>query len=381
MPSNKGANLEEVVRAYFAQQGFYALRGVDFRFENENVTDIDVWLYGRHSVSVRTRTIVDVKDKRSPKAFERILWARGMKIALGCDRAIVATTNSNPTAKRFAQEQNVGLLHKDFLRRLQDNIDTSSRVTAEQFADLIKLYAEQKLDGDWLGCLADAKSALVSLNGYPAFNKAISSFQFFADRVGTRPKHKQQAVRSAYVTAGLACIALDSALEQTLYENPSRRYEAIANGVTYGDAGDAKVQNSIDTVLDVISSSMDNGRVISRQAKDSLDELFKNVRADIIAEYFSCEHNAASLFSVAKELDDRAHCADNKQVQVLSAEAKSVLGVFADFVQVKRGVLFLCDDMVERKTGRERSNSTQSNAEKCDGAEKDKSTDSQVKLL
>jgi len=79
------------VRAYFARQGFFALRGVSYRFEDEVVTDIDAWLYGRHSASVRTRTIVDVKEKRSPKAFERILWARGMIASAWCGLTIMPT--------------------------------------------------------------------------------------------------------------------------------------------------------------------------------------------------------------------------------------------------------------------------------------------------
>src|ERR1043165_9730068 len=113
-----GAGLEELVRDYFARQGFFALRGVSFRFEDEEVTDIDAWFYSRQSASVRTRTIVDIKDKRSPKAFERILWTRGMQLALGCDRAIVAPTDSGPKILRFAHKQRVALLSKDFLNRL-----------------------------------------------------------------------------------------------------------------------------------------------------------------------------------------------------------------------------------------------------------------------
>ena len=113
--ARKGSNLEEVVRTYFDRQGFFALRGVSYRYEDEQVTDIDVWLYGRQSASVRTRTIVDVKNKRSPKAFERILWTRGMQLALGCDRAIVATTDRSAKVARFANQQKVALLTKDFL--------------------------------------------------------------------------------------------------------------------------------------------------------------------------------------------------------------------------------------------------------------------------
>jgi hypothetical protein len=75
------------------------------------------------------------------------------------------------------------------------------------------------------------------------------------------------------------------------------------------------------------------------QAKEALDKMFESVRADIIAEHFTKEHNAGNLVFVAKELDDRAHSVDATKIQMLTVDAKSVLGVFADFVQAKRAVL------------------------------------------
>lgn len=339
MVDRKGAGLEELVRGYFALQGFYALRGVPLRFEDEEVTDIDVWLYGRHSTSVRTRAIIDVKDKRSPKAFERILWARGMQLTLGCDRAIGATTDNNPKVMRFAHQQKVSLLSKAFLARLEKSIDTTDRLTSEQFIACLQKYTDHKQDGDWLKAVADSKSAAASLHGCPAFDKAIAAFKFFAQRAETRPLHKEQALRGAYLTASLACIALDSALERILYEDSSSRYAAIANGVTYGDAGDAKVQSSIETVLQVIENGMQNGRVIAQQAKGALNKMFESVRADIIAEHFQKEHNASPLFIVAKELDDHAHSSQWPRSAPMSSAAKTILGVFSDFVQTKRVAL------------------------------------------
>src|SRR3954452_24053424 len=67
--------------------------------------------------------------------------------------------------------------------------------------------------------------------------------------------------------------------------------------------------------------------------------MFESVRADIIAEHFTKEHNAGVLVVVAKELDERAHSADRSNIQTLSIDAKSVLGVFADFVQANRAAL------------------------------------------
>jgi hypothetical protein len=67
------------------------------------------------------------------------------------------------------------------------------------------------------------------------------------------------------------------------------------------------------TVLGIIANGMVNGRVISRQAADALEKMFESVRADIIAEDFTREHNAGVLVAVAKELDDRAHSVDRPQ--------------------------------------------------------------------
>lgn len=336
----KGAGLEELARAYFARQGFVAIRSVSIQFEEEEVTDVDVWLYGRQGGGVRTRALVDVKDKKSPKAFERIMWARGMQLALNCDRAVVATTDTNAKVTRFAQQQKVALLTAAYLRHWSGGDDVlKERLSLEELTSSIQSYAGHKQDGDWLKQIAAAKSAVVSLAPYPAFNKAIASFRFFAERAATRPQHREQALRGAFLSAALACMALDAALERLSFEEPKARYNLLYSGVTYGDAGDSRVQSSIDTVLSVISRGVKNGRALARQTNDALEEMFAGVRAEIIAEFFAKEQNAAHLFPVARELEGRAHARSREGLIGLSVEAKSIVGVFADFVGAKRTAL------------------------------------------
>ena len=340
----KGAGLEELARAYFVRQGFVAIRSVSIQFEEEEVTDVDVWLYGRQGGGVRTRTLVDVKDKKSPKAFERIMWIRGMQLALGCDRAVVTTTDSNAKVARFAQQQKVALLTSAFLRHWVGDGDVlKDRISLEELVTSIQSYSGQKQDGDWIKQIALAKSAVVSLAPYPGFNKAISSFRFFAERAATRPQHREQALRGAYLSAALACMALDAALEKLAFEEPSTRLRLLYSGVTYGDAGDNRAQSSIDTVLSVISKGVKNGRTIARQTGDALEELFAGVRAEIIAEFFAKEQNSAYLFPAARELEFRAHARARSEITALSTEAKSIIGVFADFVGAKRTALMSND--------------------------------------
>lgn len=138
-------------------------------------------------------------------------------------------------------------------------------------------------------------------------------------------------------------MALDAALEKLAFEDPATRHRLLYSGVTYGDAGDNRVQASIDTVLAVISKGMKNGRAIARQTNDALEEMFAGVRAEIIAEFFAKEQNGAHLFPVARELEFRAHARARSEMTALSIEAKSIIGVFADFVGAKRTALMSSD--------------------------------------
>lgn len=339
MVTSKGAALEELVRAYFSKQGFYVLRSVPYRFDNEDVTDIDAWLYSRQAASARIRGIVDVKNKRSPKAFERVLWVKGLQAALNCDRAVIATTDANSTLTKFAQSQKIAVLSKSFLERLEKKLDIENRLTLEEFTELVQSYPAQKQDGDWLRVLGDAKSAVASLSGFPAFNKAMFAFRFFAERAEVRMQHREIALRCALMTAGLSCIALDSALEQFVFEDGEQRFSGLIDGITYGDTGDGRVKKSIDIALSALSEGMQNGRTIAAQAREQLNKRLSELRADVIGEYFMREHNAQHLFGAAKELDEAAHAKPSIESISLSFEARSILGVFADFIGVKRSFL------------------------------------------
>lgn len=339
MATQKGAYLEELVRAYFAKQGFFVLRSVPYRYDGNEITDLDVWFYSRQAASVRIRGIADVKNKKSPKAFERVLWIKGVQAALNCDRAVIATTDANPAIKKFAESQRIAVLAKSFVERLGKILNTDGRLTLEQFAECVQLYPAHKQDGDWLRMLADAKSAVASRSGFPAFNKAMFVFRFFAERAEVRVQHREQAIRCALLTSGLACIALDSALERFVYDNKEKRFSGLLEGVTYGDAGDGRARENIDTALAVLSEGIPNGKTISAQAREQLNRRLSEIRADVVAEYFMREHNAQHLFPVAKELDDVAHSNGSMETWRLSLEARSILGVFADFVGVKRSAL------------------------------------------
>ncbi|WP_146249885.1 MULTISPECIES: hypothetical protein [unclassified Pseudomonas] len=337
MSISKGPLLEELVRTYFSKQGFYAIRSVPFTFEGSDVTDIDVWLYSRQTASVRIKAIVDVKNKKSPKAYERILWVKGLQSVLKCDRAIIATTDENKGLAKFAYENNISVLSKGFLDRLDKKISADTRLSLEEFNLLIHQNSNHKHDGDWIKVLAETKSAIASLGSFPAFNKAMMAFHFFADRMEVRSQYSDQLQRCLLSVASLACIALDSALEKLTFQDAIFRFEGVRDGITYGD-GDGKFRQSLELAFRAISENVVNGKTLASQARENIGQELSKIRADLIAEYFAREHNAQALFGAAKEMDEKAFAKNCSEVE-LSVEARSILGVFADFVRVKRSIL------------------------------------------
>jgi hypothetical protein len=126
----KGPALEELLKAYFWRAGYFVVRGVPYRLEDDDVTDIDLWLYERPGASTRRRLIVDVKSKRSPKVSERIIWARGLQVALGVDNAIVATTDRRLSNRRLAKNMGVTLFDGEAISKLagSDQLQSSDQI-------------------------------------------------------------------------------------------------------------------------------------------------------------------------------------------------------------------------------------------------------------
>lgn len=347
--ATKGSSLEEVTREYFRQQGYFAVRGVPYRAYGNDVTDLDVFLYRRVGAT-HSRILVDVKSKRSPRAFERVLWTRGLKESLGFEGGIVATTDGTDAATRFAGDHGIGLVTRSALEAPSVTEANLKRLSLEDFIAKLREYEDQKNDGDWIGRYADAKTSLVSNPGFPAFNKATLHFRFFAERVFTRPQQKQIALRMTIALAALSCIALDQALEATQFASDSVREISIYQGIVYGDNNSGRTRAMIQRVLTLVAASIDGGDIIKNRIEASLEKQFDNIRADVIAEYFSANSRRAELVDIAIELDAMAFAHSEPNIGQLPASSKALLGVMADFTGIPRSHIFKSADSGQRNT-------------------------------
>ena len=193
--TNKGHKAEECLRGYFLKSGYYVVRGVPFIYEGFNVTDIDLWLYGRASSVSREITIVDVKNKKTPQAIERIFWVQGLRQATNATNAVVATTDNRQEVKDFGNDLGILVLDGKFLKKLKNSYDpVAERLWDEEFSSTIEEYSLGKLDGDWKGRIVECKSLLSKALSFDSCNEWLAHAQFFAEQSITKPNQTRNRI-------------------------------------------------------------------------------------------------------------------------------------------------------------------------------------------
>ena len=195
----KGFDLEEALKAYFWQAGYFVVRAVPFRLDGDDVTDIDLWVYERPAALTRRRLIVDAKNWRSPKVSERIIWASGLRVALGVDGAIVATTDRRPAARNLAKALNVVLLGGDAVAKLtrSEQLNKAGQLRSEELDQAVKRIDDGRRSSEWRQNLRDARGSLISGMGVQSANRNLAASGFFAEQaVAAQPRWSRR--RSLY---------------------------------------------------------------------------------------------------------------------------------------------------------------------------------------
>ena len=237
----KGYSLEESLRAYFWQAGYFVVRGLPYQIENEDITDVDLWLYERPTAATRRRFIVDIKNKKSPKASERIIWTRGLQAALGVDGAIVATTDNRAGMRRLAKSLGLQILDGEAVSKIgqSEKVDTSDRPTLENLNDAIRAVDAQRRTTDWRIRLHDARSSLLTGLGVQSANRNLSACAYFAEQTALAQPQSEQAgtsLRLVYLTSAMVAISLDFVLADQAFRSPDDRKKIIVNAIKFGQA-------------------------------------------------------------------------------------------------------------------------------------------------
>ncbi|RYZ92813.1 MAG: hypothetical protein EOP06_03135 [Proteobacteria bacterium] len=328
---NKGLAAEEELRAYFLTIGYFVARGCKFRLGNFDVTDVDLWLYGKGSSFSRTRVNVDIKNRKTPQALERIFWAKGLQEVLGFEECIVATTDTRPEILTFGLKHGVHVLDGAFLSRMKERgkFDLVRISEEELFADLVA-GSLGKLGGDWKGRYEASKSRLLEPFSFDGANAWLIEIQYIMEQLCVINLAPPAAYRLLYLLVSHFLIAVDFIMHDFVGADRSERAKILDNGFRFGSAGREYIEKISALASSLLASLSPDARGPQELALAISDQA-AGIKADILSEFFSRGQVQSALFDAAKEFEAIAFNPCVLSASELKPELWTILGVLADF--------------------------------------------------
>ncbi len=326
----KGPAAEEALRNYFLNIGYFVARGCKFTYNRFDVTDVDLWLYARNSPLSRERVNVDIKNKKTPQALERIFWAKGLQTVLGLDSCVVATTDSRPDVRDFGLQHDVKVLDGKFLARLTKSAKSQQdRISEEEFLQELDDGALGRLTGDWRSRYELSKARLLHSLNFDGCNAWLENISLLLSDIGAGISRW----RLLYVTCAHLLIAIDFILRDYVTSDHDQRKAILDSGIRFGESGQAfteKVSRIAASLVESVAAQPGLALTVQQEIEDQASQ----VKAEILAEFFA--KNTSGFFDIALQLEGAAFAPALQMPSALPANCQSVIGVLADFCGVDR---------------------------------------------
>jgi hypothetical protein len=332
--------LEELLRNYFLQAGFFVMRGVPYRFDGVDFTDIDLWLYDKPTGTARRLQILDAKFKNKPKAVERLFWTRGLVEALNVDGAYVATTDERKILRAIAHKLKIYLLDGLDLKRISQNLEgqSSDRLTEEEFWARVKAIDQNRHNKDLQDWLFDIKGSVVSL-GATSLVRSIEALQHFASLATSSPLNSLTALaagRLAYLSAAIIAISLDFISVESPFRTWEEQKEMFINAIRYGNTEQQVGLETVRLAIGLVRQYLENGSAIAHTLENSVSIELNSIPAEIIADQAIRMSIEGSLFTVARQLERACYLKVLPSFDDLEQKEKSFIGALLDYSDINR---------------------------------------------
>lgn len=326
----KGPAAEEALRNYFLNIGYFVARGCKFTYNRFDVTDVDLWLYARNSPLSRERVNVDIKNKKTPQALERIFWAKGLQTVLRLDSCVVATTDSRPDVRDFGLQHDVKVLDGKFLARLTKSVKSQQdRISEEEFLREIDDRSLGRLGGNWCDRYELSKSRLLHSLNFDGCNAWLEDIGRLLSDIGSGiPRW-----RLLYATCAHLLIAMDFILREHVTSDHDQRKAVIDAGIRYGESGQTfteKVSRMAASLVESVAAQPGLAKTVQQEIEDQASQ----VKAEILAEFFA--KNTSGFFDIALQLEAAGFATALPMPSMLPTSCQSVIGVLADFCSIDR---------------------------------------------
>lgn len=337
----KGYALEEILRAYFLRAGFFVIRGVPFRIADEDLTDVDLWLYERPTGASRRVQICDIKYKQKPKAVERIFWTRGLVSALGVDGAYVATTDSRPSIRYLAQKLDIQIIDGNDISKIKDSdvIGSTNRISDEELLRELK-DADLLIKGKQLQNIRlDIIMAVAQGFGAGTIVRALEIFSNISAIVISHHPNSpivRVAARLCYLAAALVCISVDYVSVSRAFRSSEEQRKLILDAVRLGALSDDEGRQTLKMAIALVERYAPGGKAAARGMESALRDELSRIPAEIIADQALKFSRVDHLFIIGRELEAAAYNSVLPVFDMLNTATKSMLGAILDYAGIDR---------------------------------------------
>lgn len=331
----KGALAEEALRLYFLSTGYFAVRGVPFVYRNFDVTDIDIWLYIKPTSISRERTCVDIKNKKTPQAMERVFWTKGLKEVLGVERAIVATTDNRIETREFGNMHNITVLHGTFQQRVIKSYATNDRISEEHLIKLLNTPCVVDSRINWPIWYKNSKSLLLDNLNFNGCNKFLSFIKLLLQEYIAN-RSSIAALRLLYIITSYYLVTLDYLSRLFSHLDADERKINLSNGFRYGDAGRERIEEIIDKATLILSESGKADLFSKNDLRGEFQKQISDYPAEVLAEYFAKPEQIKALFELSRVFESHGFAKNIIHPMEVNTELKSVFALMCDFFSINR---------------------------------------------
>jgi hypothetical protein len=333
---DKGGKAEEAVREYFRSLGSFVLRGIPVREAGEDVTDVDIWVYTRSSAHSRCIAIVDIKNKRRGKAFERAVWIKGLQAALKADEAIIASQGVKDSVYSFSGRMNVRVISSSVFGAIVQHYSAlPDRLSYEEVEDQWK---DITIGRDTLKARLDTVKVEISKGiSFPSLNRWLDEAATYLRLAVERERTPGPLTRASYYCCALVAVGADYLGKEHSLSDSVMRREYFRQGLQFGRTDPGASKSYLDFAESVVTEYYDPTGAAAASIRAGFESAVSNLPVDGIVEFFSKPNAGTELFKGAMELESACF---SKSVpgpsKLASVEAKTIVGLISDYAGLRR---------------------------------------------
>lgn len=333
---DRGGVSEEALRLYFQSLGAFVIRGAKVRAGRDYVTDIDLWVYTRASVHVRHIAIVDIKNKRRSKGYERLIWLKGLQVAVRADEAIVATAASRDDLKPFAARMGIKLISDQVFKAVVARFAHQElRFNSE---DLERMWRTVRIEGAKdLAALMETNLVELSLGlSFTAMNVWIDEAAKLLVYCRDHERRPGPVARAVLLLASLVAICADYMGRNTAFSDTNTRRTYFREGLLFGKAEEGTSDRYLAFAQKVATDFVDNTGAAAASIRIGFQRAAENLPVSGFIDIFARPAAGRELLDAAAQLESAAFSRVEPNFAGLPTEAKTLIALLVDYAGLDR---------------------------------------------